>query len=219
MKIITITFLLTLARMFSWSASKFESKPKSVAFLKLRGSVEMADSLKGGPHYTGMMVGGRHVGIEHSLDLGDLSQVYRCLFYSTHPGSCNPSETVINPCHFCRTEVVYAVASAKCPGDESFPPSLAPLYMWVLKPYHIRKRFGHQYLCAVEPNPAAKYASRPSNESPLSSNENSYPLPPEIPFSSSNNNNESLSGSTLIVIIGSGVLLTMLLCGVGLYMV
>ncbi|KAH8584730.1 putative secreted membrane associated signal peptide plus GPI signal [Cryptosporidium sp. chipmunk genotype I] len=219
MKINIIAFVLALVWIYLQSCSNSESKLKDVVFLKLRGSIEAADPLKGGPHYTGMMVGGRHVGIEHSLDLGDLSQVYRCLFYSTHPGSCNPSGTVINPCHFCRTEVVYAVASAKCPGDESFPPSLAPLYMWVLKPYHIRKRFGHQYLCAVEPNPAAKYASRPSNESPLSSDENSYPLPPEIPFSKSNNNNESLSENTLMIIIGSGVLLTLLLCGVGLYMV
>lgn len=218
MNIITSIIIFTLIWMLIQFGLKFEDAVNDVAFIKLRGSADMADSLQGGPHYTGMMVGGRHVGVEHSLDLGDLSQVYRCIFYSTHPGSCNPSGTVINPCHFCRTEVVYAVASAKCPGDESFPPSLAPLYMWVLKPYHVRKRFGHQYLCAVEPNPAAKYASRPSNESPLSSDENSYPLPPEIPFSQSNKN-EPLSNNTLMIIIGSGVLLTLLLCGIGLYMV
>ncbi|KAH7646983.1 hypothetical protein FG379_002674 [Cryptosporidium bovis] len=191
----------------------------NVSYLKLRGSHdETSGYLNSGPHYTGMMIGGRHVGIEHSIDLGDLSQVTRCLFYSTHAGSCNPSGTVINPCHFCRTEVVYRVASASCPGDESFPPSLAPLYMWVLKPYHIKKRLGHQYLCAVEPNPAAKYASKPSGETPLSSDENSYPLPPDVPYSSSPLDGP-LSENTLIIIIGSGVLITVLLCGIGMYLV
>ncbi|KAH8740402.1 hypothetical protein FG386_002914 [Cryptosporidium ryanae] len=192
----------------------------NISYLKLRGSNDETSSyLNSGPHYTGMMIGGRHVGVEHSIDLGDLSQVTRCIFYSTHPGSCNPSGTVINPCHFCRTEVVYRVASASCPGDESFPPSLAPLYMWVLKPYHIKKRLGHQYLCAVEPNPAAKYASKSSSgETPLSSDENLYLLPPDVPYSS-NQQDGSLSENTLIMIIGSGVLITLLLCGIGLYLV
>ncbi|KAL7069464.1 hypothetical protein ACR3K2_00620 [Cryptosporidium serpentis] len=188
-----------------------------VSFLRIRDLQNKIDDIQGGPLYTGMMVGGRHVGIEHALDVGDMSQIPSCNFYETQAYTCNPSGTVIDPCHYCKTEVVYIVSSAKCPGDHSFPPSLAPLYMWILKPYNIKKHFGKQYLCAVEPNPSAKFASLTSSAPVMTSSNVALTPPQEVLDHPIQSLNQTSQGNIIIITIVIVVIL-LLLCGLGIYL-